>query len=334
MRIAVFSSKRYVQDFFDHANQQFAHRLAYLEPRLTSETAPLARGFAGVCVFVNDRVDAEVARILHAGGTGLVALRCAGFNNVDLEACHELGLKVAHVPAYSPHSVAEHTVGMMLALNRQIHRAYARVREGNFELEGLMGFDMHGRTVGVVGTGRIGSLVARIMHGFGCEVLANDVKPSDEVADFARYVPMAQLLRRSDIVTLHCPLTPQTHHLIDADAVGQMKDGVMLINTSRGGLVDTQAVVDSLKSGKVGYLGLDVYEEEADLFYKDLSSTVIQDDTFARLLTFPNVIITGHQAFFTREALGTIARTTLASAADFKAGRPLEHEVTLAKVHR
>ena len=256
--------------------------------------------------------------------------RCAGFNNVDIRKAHALGIAVARVPAYSPYAVAEHTIGMVLALNRKLHRAYARVREGNFSLSGLVGFDLHGRTVGIIGTGKIGKVMAKIMNGFGCELLAHDPYPDEECLNLGvRYVDLPEMYAASDIITLHCPLTPSTHHLIDAQALDQMKDGVMLINTSRGGLVDTQAVINALKEGKIGELGLDVYEEEGDLFFQDLSDYLIKDDTFARLLTFPNVLITGHQAFFTKDALLNISETTLSNIHSFAStGSPL-HPVTI-----
>ncbi len=328
MDVAVFSTKSYDEQFLSAAAAEHGHRLVFFEPRLTLETAPLAAGFPAVCVFVNDNLDGPVLRALADGGTRLVALRCAGFNNVDLDAAEQLGITVARVPAYSPHAVAEHTVGLMLALNRKIHRAHNRVREGNFALEGLLGFDMAGRTAGIVGTGKIGAIVARILHGFGCRLLAFDVHPNPECEALGvHYVPWPQLLSDADIVTLHCPLTPQTHHLIDAQAVAQMKPGVMLINTSRGKIIDTRAVIEGLKSGRIGYLGIDVYEEEADVFFEDLSHTVLQDDLLARLLTFPNVLVTGHQAFFTREALEQIARVTMHNVTAFAAGRAGGNEV-------
>jgi D-lactate dehydrogenase len=322
MEIAVFSSKSYDQEFLPPAFAKRAHELVFFTPRLTAEMTPLAKGFEAVCVFVQDVVNREVLTRLAAGGTRLVALRCAGFNNVDLAAAAELGISVVRVPAYSPHAVGEHTVGLMLALNRKLHRAYNRVREGNFALEGLLGFDFHGRTVGIVGTGQIGAVVANIMHGFGCALLAHDlrVNPSCEKLG-ARYCSLETLYEQSDIISLHCPLTPQTHHLIDDLAISQMRRGVMLINTSRGAVIETRAVIESLKSGQIGALGLDVYEEEADLFFEDLSDRVLQDDVLARLLTFPNVIVTGHQGFFTRDALQRIAETTAANVADFAAGR-------------
>jgi len=266
-------------------------------------------------------------------GTRLIALRCAGFNNVDLIAADQLGLVVTRVPAYSPHAVAEHTVALMLALNRKLHRAYARVREGNFSLDGLVGFDMRGRTVGIVGTGRIGQVVAEILRGFGCQLLGYDAYPSEACQRLGvEYVLLPELWARSNIVTLHCPLTLSTHHLLDAKALARMRDGVMLINTSRGALVDTHAVIDGLKRGKVAALGLDVYEEEAELFYQDLSAQVIQDDVFARLLTFPNVIITAHQAFLTEHALTAIAHTTLDNIARFERGEPSANRIGVEHV--
>ncbi|TVP78643.1 MAG: 2-hydroxyacid dehydrogenase [Gemmatimonadales bacterium] len=328
MKIAVFSTKPYDREALDEANHRHDHDLTYFEARLQPPTAELARGFEAICPFVNDELSGPVLRTLAEGGVRLLTLRSAGFNHVDLDAARELGLTVARVPAYSPHAVAEHAAGLVLALNRKFHRAWARVREGNFALNGLLGFDLQGKTVGVVGTGRIGEVFARIMAGFGCRLLAHDPHPSDEVLALgAEYVSMEDLLSQSDIVALHLPLTPATRHLIDEPAVSAMKEGAMLINTSRGGLVDTRAVIEGLKSGRIGALGLDVYEEEEELFFEDLSDTVIHDDVFARLLTFPNVLITGHQGFFTREALQNIAETTLANASAFETGRGTLHQV-------
>ena len=329
MRLAVFSTKPYDRFFLDAANAAAGHELAYVEARLTSATASLTEGAPAICAFVNDQLDRSTLAKLKACGVRLVALRSAGFNNVDLQAAEELGLAIARVPAYSPHAVAEHATALILTLNRKIHRAYARVREGNFALDGLLGFDLCGRTAGVVGTGKIGAAMARILTGFGCVVLAHDPAPDPECAALGvRYVALDELLSRSDIVTLHCPLTPATHHLINAASIGRMKRGVMLINTSRGAIIDTRAVIAGLKSGKIGHLGLDVYEEEADLFFEDLSRQVITDDVFARLLTFPNVVITGHQGFFTEEALRNIAQTTIENVTAFeRTGRPL-HEVS------
>ena len=318
MKLLVFNTKRYDKQFFDQANTVFGLDINYLECHLDADTAQLARGYGAVCAFVNDDLGAATLRNLSTHGVKLIALRCAGYNNVDLKVAQELGLTTARVPAYSPHAVAEHTLALILALNRKVNRAHNRVREGNFALDGLLGFDLHGRTAGVVGAGKIGLNVTRILKGFGCEVLVFDPCPSDRVAELgARVVSMDQLLSDSDIISLHCPFTRETHHLINAAAVAKMKPNVMLINTSRGKLVDTAAVIKGLKTGKIGYLGLDVYEEEDDLFFEDLSDKVIQDDIFARLMTFPNVIVTGHQAFFTQEALHNIARTTLQNVQEF-----------------
>ena len=333
MKVAVFSTKPYDRQFLEAANQAHAHELYFFEPRLTEDTAPLAAGYAAVCAFVNDQLNARVLGMLSQSGTRLVALRSAGFNHVDLAAAAELGIKVVRVPAYSPYAVAEHTLGLILVLTRKIHRAYNRVREGNFALDGLLGFDLYGQTAGLIGTGQIGKVVADILLGFGCRVLAYDPYPNPDLAEKdVAYVSLEELLSRSDIVSLHCPLTPETHHLINAQTLGQMKDGAMLINTSRGALLDTTAIIEALKSGKIRYLGLDVYEEEEDLFFEDLSDEVLQDDVFARLLTFPNVIITGHQAFFTRNALEAIASTTLGNISAFEAGQALENEVTVKRV--
>lgn len=326
MKVAVFSTKPYDHEFLAAANQANGdgHELRFFEPRLSLDTAQLAHGAAAVCGFVNDVIDRSVLEALAAGGTRLVALRCAGFNNVDLVAARELGIAVARVPAYSPEAVAEHTAALILSLNRNIHRAYARVREGNFALDGLLGFDLKGRTIGIVGTGRIGICVARIMLGFGCQVLGFDLRHDPEFTRLGgSYVDLVDLLSRSDIITLHCPLTPQTHHLIDTKAIGAMKPGVMIINTGRGALVETRALIQGLKSAKIGHVGLDVYEEESDLFFENLSGQIIQDDIFARLLTFPNVLITGHQAFFTSDALTAIAQTTIENISQFEqTGRP------------
>lgn len=329
MKLAVFGTRPYDRESLEEANARHGHDLTFLEARLTQESRSLASEYEGVCVFVNDQVDATVIETLAAGSTRTIALRCAGYNNVDVAAANKRGISVVRVPAYSPHAVAEHTVALILALNRQIHRAYARVREGNFELNGLMGFDLHGRTAGIVGTGKIGTIVARILNGFGCKLLAHDVVPNPECeAIGVRYVTAAELLRESDILTLHCPLLPDTYHLIDEEALKLVKSGAMLINTSRGALIDTRAVIAALKSGQLGYLGLDVYEEEADVFFRDLSNKVIEDDVLARLLTFPNVLVTGHQAFFTRTAMQQIATTTLSNVSDIESGRPCANEVT------
>lgn len=322
MKVAVFSTKSYDRKFLEAANADYKHELVFFEPRLTADTAILATDFPAVCAFVNDQLDRKTLNTLAEQGTRLIALRSAGFNNVDLSAAAELGMTVVRVPAYSPYAVAEHTIGLIVTLNRKIHRAYNRVREGNFSLEGLLGFDLHERTVGIVGTGKIGAIVAQILKGFGCQLLTYDLYRNPECEALgAKYVELPELFAASDIITLHCPLTPETYHLIDDKALEQMKQGVMLINTSRGALIDTQAVTLALKSRKIAYLGLDVYEQESDLFFEDLSEDVIQDDVFQRLLTFPNVLITGHQAFFTENALKQIAQTTLSNIADVEQGR-------------
>lgn len=331
MDVAVFSTKFYDRSFLDAANARDGarHRLSWFEPRLGPDTAMLAAGSNAVCAFVNDRLDQATLAILSRHDVKLVALRSAGFNNVDLTAARQCGLTIARVPAYSPEAVAEHTVALILALDRKIHRAYARVREGNFALDGLLGFNIAGRTFGVVGTGKIGMAVARIMRAFGCTVLACDPRPDAGLeATDGRYVPLPDLLAQADIISLHCPLTPETRHLIDSRAIKRMKPGVMLINTSRGAVIDTKAVIVGLKSGKIGYLGLDVYEEEGDLFFEDLSDQVLEDDVFARLLTFPNVLITGHQGFFTTEALTAIAETTIANLTSFEETGRVIHEVS------
>ncbi len=321
MRVAVFSTKRYDRDHLEAAIGG-SHESVFLEARLDVHTARLAAGCEAVCIFVNDDASRPVLELLAAGGTRFLVLRSAGYNHVDLQAAADVGIRVARVPGYSPYAVAEHAVALMLALDRKIHRAYARVREGNFSLEGLLGFDLHLRTVGIVGTGQIGQTVAQILRGFGCRLLGFDVRPNPNcVALGVEYVDLDRLLAESDVITLHCPLTPETHHLVDADTLSVMKDGVMIINTSRGGLIDTPAVIEGLKDGKVGHLGLDVYEEETDLFFEDLSDRIIHDDVFSRLLTFPNVIVTGHQAFFTRNALEEIAATTATNIDEFAHGR-------------
>lgn len=321
MKVAIFSTKPYDRRFFESVNESHGHDLVFFETRLSSESVKLAAGFPIVCVFVNDLLDKSMVAELASHGTRLIALRCAGYNNVDLSAAAEHDLTIARVPSYSPYAVAEHTVGLLLTLNRNIHRAYNRVREGNFAIDGLLGFDLHGKTVGVLGTGRIGALVCRILNGFGCKLLAYDVNPNPDCESLGvEYVEREEIFASSDIVTLHCPLTPETHHVIDAAAIDQMQKGTLLVNTSRGPLVDTDAVVAGLKSGKLGAVGLDVYEEEADLFFEDLSNQVLQDDTLARLLTFPNVLITSHQAFFTREAMQNIAETTLSNITAFEQG--------------
>lgn len=327
MQIALFSAKSYDRQFFDAAVAGTEHEVRYVEAAFSEDAAPLAAGADAVCIFVNDRCDAAAIDALADLGVKAIALRCAGFNNVDLPAATRRGLAVVRVPAYSPHAVAEHTLGLILCLNRRIHRAYNRVREHNFSLSGLLGFDLHGKTCGVVGTGAIGVEVVKILRGFGCRVLAVDPRENPDAIDAgAEYVDMPTLLAESDVICLHCPLNDATRRLIDHAAVEAMKPGVMLVNVSRGAVVDHAAVLGGLKSGKLGALALDVYEEE-DLFFRDVSDEILGDDQLARLLTFPNVLVTGHQAFFTREALTAIAETTLANLADLEANRDCPNQV-------
>lgn len=317
-KVAVFSTKEYDKNFLMqswHArkpsDQLHDFEFKFFEPTLDQTTARLAEGFDGVCVFVNDNLDREVLTLLKDGGTRMIALRCAGYNNVDLEATEELGIRVFRVPGYSPNAVAEHAVALILGLNRKIHRAYNRVREGNFSLDGLMGFDLVGKTVGVIGTGKIGKTFAKIISGFGCTVLAYDPFPPKESDEWLQYTDLETLFRESDIISLHCPLLDSTAYIVNDESISRMKKGVMIINTSRGGLVDTEALINHLKKGHIGSVGLDVYEEESELFFHDHSRKIIQDDIFMRLTTFPNVLITGHQAFFTQEAVDCIAETTV-----------------------
>lgn len=312
MKITFFSTQPYDKLFFDEHKSGYGFEIEYQDTQLNTNTVSLAEKSEVVCVFVNDKVNAEVIKSLAAGGTKIIALRCAGFNNVDLEAAKANNIRVCRVPAYSPEAVAEHALAMILTLNRKTHKAYNRVREQNFSLNGLLGFDIHGKTVGVVGTGNIGKSFAKLLRGFGCTILAYDIAENAElVKDGIQYVPLETLMAQSDIISLHCPLNEQTRHLINKSTLQVVKKGVMLINTSRGGLVCTQDVIDALKSGIIGYLGIDVYEQEEKLFFRDLSADIIQDDLIQRLMSFPNVLVTAHQAFFTHEALVQIAVTTL-----------------------
>ena len=333
MKVAVFDTHHFERSPLREANQKFNHELVFLETRLSSTTASLSAGFTVVSSFANDQLDSAALEILSASGVKLIALRSAGFNHVDLVAADRNGIQVVRVPAYSPFSVAEHAVCLIMALNRKIHRAYARVRELNFNLDGLVGFDLHGKTVGVIGAGRIGAAFCRIMHGFGCRILIYDLEKNPSLNDLSsiEYVSLEKLYESSDIVSLHVPLTPETRHLIDLITLGKMKKGVMLINTSRGALIDTNALVQSLKSGHIAAAGLDVYEEEENVFFNDLSGKVLQDDLLARLLTFPNVLITSHQGFLTAEALQGIAETTLMNISDFENGLPLLNAVSAHK---
>jgi D-lactate dehydrogenase len=324
----MFSTKAYDEATFTAANRSGQHEITFLEDRLRTTTAHLAHGAEAACIFVNDRADDDVLSALHASDVRFVALRCAGYNNVDLDAAARLGMRVVRVPAYSPNAVAEHTIALILALNRRIHRAYNRVRDGNFSLDGLVGFDLAGKTAGVVGTGQIGAIVARLLWHFRCTVIAHDPFENPRVTELGmRYVSLDELWSTSDLITLNCPLTSSTHHLVDAETIAQMKPGVMLVNTGRGALIDTAAAIDGLKSGRIGSMALDVYEEEGELFFEDRSAEIIGDDVFARLLVFPNVLVTAHQAFLTREALDAIATTTLANLDDLAADRPCANEV-------
>jgi D-lactate dehydrogenase len=319
MKIAFFNTKRYDQEYFDLANSDGTHHIRYFSSHLNIESASLITDENVVCAFINDCLDREVLNKLKQKGVKLIALRSAGFNHVDIACARQLSLPVVRVPAYSPYAVAEHAVGLLLCLNRGIHRAHNRIREGDFSLRNLMGFDLHGKTIGVIGTGKIGQALINIMLGFGCKVIANDVVNNEQcMQSGVTYVPLDTLFSHSDVISLHCPLTPETYHLIDNEALDKMREGVTIINTSRGKLVDTKAIISALKSGKVGLLGLDVYEEEEALFFEDFSAKGIQDDLLARLTTFPNVIITSHQGFFTKEAMLNIAQTTLSNISLFE----------------
>lgn len=329
MHLTVFSAKSYDRMMLDDLCRTHGHTVAFIESRLDTTTVRLAEGSAAVCLFVNDHADEAILGQLAAGGVRGIALRCAGYNQIDLPAAQRLGIRVARVPAYAPHAIAEHAVGLMLMLNRHLHRAYNRIREGNFALSGLMGFNLAGKTVAIIGTGAIGAVTARIMQGFGCVVLAHDLRPNPALeATGITYVPLATALATADIITLHLPLNASTTHLINRASITTIKPGAMLINTSRGGLIDTEAAIEALKNGRLGALGLDVYEHESPLFFEDHSDSPITDDLFSRLLTFPNVVITGHQAFFTREALAEIGETTVANLDAFAKNLPCSNEVT------
>jgi D-lactate dehydrogenase len=334
MRLAIFDAHAFERPPLEAANQAFGHELEFIEARLTERTAPLAAGFPAIAAFANDKLDAATLTLLQAGGTRLIALRSAGFNHVDLLAAERLGLSVARVPAYSPHAVAEHAIALLQALNRKIHRAHLRVRELDFSLDGLVGFDLYGKTAAVVGVGRIGEVMARILTGFGCRVLLYDQQDRRDLARElgAEQCDLPRIYRESDVISLHVPLTPGTRHMIDEAALATMRPGVLLVNTGRGALIDTRALIGALKRRHLGGAALDVYEEEENVFFHDLSDQGLQDDTLARLLTFPNVLITAHQAFLTHEALRNIAETTLQNVADFEAGRPLVNRVGRERV--
>lgn len=338
-RIAFFGTKKYDQETFDAINNsvdasnqaRFGFEIKYYKAHPTMDNILLVQGATVVCCFVNDPLTADIIAEMGRLGVKLIALRCAGFNNVDLKAAQQAGIRVVRVPAYSPYAIAEFTLGLILALNRHLPRAASRTRDGNFSLQGLMGFDLHGKTIGIIGTGKIAKVLIRILQGFGMRILGYDIYPDHDfaAAHNLEYVSLDTLLRESDIISLHCPLTKDNYHLINADAIQRMKKGVMLINTGRGGLIDTEALIEGLKSHQVASAGLDVYEEEGEYFYEDVSDAIIEDDVLARLLSFNNVLLTSHQAFFTREALNNIATTTLQNILDFTNGQPLINEVKL-----
>jgi D-lactate dehydrogenase len=334
MKVAVFSTQSYEREYLERFNINPKHELVFFEASLNTDTTNLAEGFEAVCVFVSDKIDGTTIEKLSKLGVKLIDLRSAGFNHVDVVAAKEHHIKVLRVPAYSPQAVAEHAVALILTLNRKTHKVYNRVREGNFSLENLMGFNLYGKTVGVVGTGKIGTAFCRIMQGFGCKLIAHDVIESDELkAKGVEYMSFDEVLEKADIISLHCPLTAADKHLFNSISFGKMKKGAMLINTSRGGLIKTTDAIEALKSGQLGYLGIDVYEQEERLFFKDLSESIIEDDIIERLLSFHNVLITPHQGFFTHEALDQIAITTIKNFTDFEKGLLLENEVILKIEH-
>lgn len=328
-RIVFFGAKSYDRESFDKVNEKFGFELKYFKAHPTLDNVSLTQGATAVCVFVNDPVNADIVRAMADHGVKLIALRCAGYNNVDLQAAAEVGIRVVRVPAYSPHAIAEYALALMLAADRHIPRAVTRTRDGNFSLQGLLGFDLYGKTLGVIGTGKIAKVLVRMLSGFGMTILGYDPYPDEEFAlvNAMQYVSLDELFQRSDIITLHCPLTPETRYVINAESIAKMKDGVMIVNTGRGQLIDTNALIEGLKSRKIGSAALDVYEEEGNYFYEDTSDAIIVDDTLARLLSFNNVYVTSHQAFFTREALHNIANTTLRNVKDFVEGKSLINEV-------
>lgn len=326
MKIAFFSTQPYDKEYFKRHNRH--HTITFYEAQLNEQTVNLCKGNDAICAFVNDNLDAQVIKALAVNGIKIIALRCAGFNNVDIGAARENNMAVVRVPAYSPHAVAEHALALIMTLNRKTHKAYNRVREGNFSLDRLTGFDVNGKTVGVIGTGKIGQCFAHIMLGLGCKVLAFDIIANKDLeAAGVHYLPLMDVLQQSNIISLHCPLTEQTRHLINSTTLDMIKDGAMLINTSRGALIDTRDAIEALKRGKLGYLGIDVYEQEEKLFFHDLSENIIEDDIIMRLLSFPNVLITSHQGFLTEEALTQIAMITLQNLSDFEQGKRLEFAV-------
>lgn len=328
MKIAVFSTKSYDQEYFENYSIDSQYTFSFFETALNKDTASLTNGFDAVCIFVNDSVDKNTIEILSKNGIRLIALRCAGFNNVDIEAAKSNNIKVVRVPAYSPEAVAEHAVALILTLNRKTHKAYNRVREGNFSLKNLIGFNLYGKTIGVIGTGQIGATFCRIIKGFGCKIIAFDVSKSSElVQQGVEYLSLDEVFQESDILSLHCPLNASTKHIVNEKSIALMKDGVMIINTSRGALINTAHVITGLTSKKIGYLGIDVYEQEEKLFFEDLSESIIEDDLILKLISFPNVLITSHQAYFTKEAMDEITTTTLQNIEAFDKNLELKNEV-------
>lgn len=328
MKLAVFSTKPYDKEYFEKYESDYAIDITFFEIALDKTTANLTSGFDAVCVFVNDKVDANTIKILSKNGVKAIALRCAGYNNVDLDIANQENIKVVRVPAYSPEAVAEHAIALILTLNRKTHKAYNRIRESNFALNNLMGFNLFKKSIGVIGTGKIGATFCNIIKNFGCDVYAYDIYENEELkANGVQYVSLDELLKKADIISLHCPLNEQTKHIIDENAILKMKEGAMLINTSRGGLINTADVIKGLKNKKVGFLGIDVYEQEENLFFKDLSESIIEDDLLMRLISFPNVLITAHQAFFTAEAMTEIVTTTLNNLQEIQKGHKLTNEV-------
>lgn len=328
MKIAVFSTKPYDEEYFEKYKNEHHFELSFFETALNKNTASLTVGFDSVCIFVNDKAGKDTIEILARNGIKLIALRCAGYNNVDIEAAKEHGIKVVRVPAYSPEAVAEHAMALILTLNRKTHKAYNRVREGNFSLNKLIGFNLHGKTIGVIGTGQIGATFCRIIKGFGCNIVAFDIVKSKELLELGvDFQPLEEVFKQSDILSLHCPLNPHTNHIVNKKSLKLMKDGVMIINTSRGALINTADVIEALSSRKVGYLGIDVYEQEEDLFFQDLSESIIEDDFILKLNSFPNVLITSHQAYFTKEAMHQITTTTLGNIKAFDEKVTLKNEV-------
>lgn len=328
MKIACFSTKTYDRESFNRFLADSGHTFSFFEAKLDLHTVPLAEDHEGICSFVNDPIDEAIIKKLERLGIKLIALRCAGYNQIDLKSAAKHGIKIVRVPAYSPEAVAEHAFALILTLARKTHKAYNRVRENNFSLEGLTGVNIHGKTVGVIGTGAIGRAFCRIAKGFGCTILAHDVFENEEMKQLGvKYLSLNEVLSSSHIISLHCPLTPETHHLINTQTISLMQNGIALINTSRGALIETKAVIKALKNGKIGFLGIDVYEQEENIFFKNLSEEIMQDEQIARLMTFPNVLVTGHQAFLTKEALEQISKTTLANISAFEKGENLVNEV-------